>query len=351
MSAPLVERRRGALVDALHRGDLALVAADGALEASVGDPRGRRVYWRSAAKPFQALPVVSSGAAIRWGLSGEDLAMIAGSHNGEPMHVERVRALLERIGLGAQELACGTHPPLDPAAARALEQRGESPGPEHNNCSAKHVGMLALAEHMGVERRGYWTPEHPVQREILAHVAHFAGLAPAHIAIGLDGCGVPCFGTSVYHLALAFARLVEPDGAVTDSEADAARAIAAAMAAHPYLVAGRNRLDTELMLVGAGALIVKGGADGVQCVGLRGGLGLAVKIEDGAAATAPGRPPGFVAIEALRQLGFLGHEALVALGDHARPRVETLSRRPAGDVRATFRLTSTAEAPCAWAAS
>lgn len=342
VSEPLVEVTRGRLVDAIHRGTLALVSADGATEASVGDPVRKIAYWRSSAKPFQALALVSSGAAARWNLGPEDLALIAGSHNGEPVHVERAASLLDRIGCTVDDLVCGTHPPLDASAARALERAGTSPSRLHHNCSGKHIGMLALAEHLGASRSRYEVPGHPVQREIVEHVARFTGLAPGQITIGVDGCGVPCIGTSVYHLALAFARLMAPDRSIPEPHANGARAIREAMTAHPYLVAGRTRLDTDLMRVGAGALVSKGGAGGVLGIGLRDGIGFAVKIEDGADAPAVGGPAGFVAIHALRQLGFLGNAALAELDTYARPRVDTqrgtLSSEPACEVRAVFSL-------------
>lgn len=338
MSAPLVELTRGAIVDDLHRGDLAVVGADGELRFSAGDPMGKVAYWRSSAKPFQAIPLIASGAAERWALTSEDVAVITASHSGEPVHVDRVASLLDRIGCTSEDLACGVHPPLDPEAARALADAGAKPTALHSNCSGKHTGMLALALQLGVPTDGYLLPGHPVQQEIRKNVARFSGVEPQEVVIGVDGCGVPCFGTSVYHVALAFARLMAPEDTIPEPYATAAGVVRGAMIAHPYLVAGNGRLDTELMQAGGGALLSKGGAGGVQCVGLGGGLGLAVKIEDGAAATAPGRPAGFAALEALRQLGALDSTGFASLERHARPRVESIAGEVVGDARAVFEL-------------
>ncbi|MFN2628406.1 MAG: asparaginase [Gaiellaceae bacterium] len=333
MSQPLVEILRGGLVEAIHRGDVALVSASGELLASAGDPLGKITYWRSAAKPFQAMPVVSSGAAEQFAFSPEDVALTAASHNGEPVHVERAETLLARTGHSLDDLACGAHPPLDPASAEALARSGTPPTALHNNCSGKHIGMLAVAGRLGAEIDGYSEPDHPVQREILATIGRFTGLDVAEIAIGVDGCGVPCYGTSIYHLALAFARLM-------DEQADdsAALAVREAMTAHPYLVAGKERLDTDLMNIGAGALLSKGGAAGVQCVGLRGGRGLAVKIEDGAGAAPPVRPAGLVAVEVLRQLGVLDESSVTTLATYARPAIETIAGDRVGEARPVFDL-------------
>jgi L-asparaginase II len=338
VSAPLVESTRGALVDDVHRGDLAIVSADGELRCAVGDPRAKVAFWRSSAKPFQAIPLVASGAADRFGFSTEELALAAASHGGEPEHVTRVAALLERIGCTVDDLECGAHPPLDPASARALERAGETPTALHNNCSGKHAGMLALAQQLGAPRAGYRQPGHPVQRAIMASFTRFCGVEERDVAIAIDGCGVPCFGTSIYHAALAYARLLAPEGTVAEPYAGAAQRVREAMMAHPYLVAGRDRLDTDLMHAVPAALLSKGGAGGVQCVGLPGGTGLALKIEDGASQIVPGGPTAVAAVEALRQLGVLDEATVELLAAHARPRIRTVAGEVAGDVHPTFRL-------------
>jgi L-asparaginase II len=338
VSAPLVEVTRGAIVDELHRGDIAVVSADGELRWSVGNPRVRVAYWRSSAKPFQAMAVVASGAAERFGFASEDIALAASSHSGERVHVERVSALLERIGCSIDDLACGAHPPFDAESASELARSGEQPTALHSNCSGKHAGMLALAEQLGITRQGYRFPAHPVQQLMLDNVARFSGIARDEIVIGVDGCGVPCFGTSVYDMAYAFARLMVPGGDIPEPYARAAAVVREAMMAHPYLVAGRDRLDTDLMHATRGALVAKVGAGGVQCVGLRGGLGLAIKTEAGAAGATRSPPAGVAAIEALRQLGELDPATLAALAAYARPGITTVAGEPAGEVRPVFAL-------------
>ena len=290
------------MVDELHRGDIAVVSADGELLHSVGEPRVRLAYWRSSAKPFQTMAVVASGATDRFGFSAEDIALTASSHSGERVHVERVSALLERIGCGVDDLQCGAHLPFDAESAHALLRSGEEPTALHSNCSGKHAGMLALALQLGVAPDGYRLPEHPVQQLMLDNVARFSGVPRDEIVVGTDGCGVPCFGTSMYDMAYAFARLMAPDESIPAPYPSAAAVVREAMMAHPYLVAGRDRLDTDLMRAAPGALVSKVGAGGVQCIGLRGGLGVAVKMESGGAGTSSAPPAGVAALDVLRQL-------------------------------------------------
>jgi L-asparaginase II len=338
MQRALVELIRGGVVDEIHHGDIAVVAFDGKLRASVGDPRGKIALWRSSAKPFQAMPLIARGAAARLGVTREEIALTAASHGGEPMHVALATALLERAGHRSDDLECGAHAPLDAASARALERAGVEPSALHNNCSGKHAGMLALADDLGAPFSGYRLPAHPVQVGIAETVVRFSGAGPDEITLALDGCGVPSFGISVYRMALAFARLMAPPPGIPDEYRDAARVVREAMMAHPYLVAGRDRLDTDLMQALPGALVSKGGAGGVQCIGLPGGIGVALKIEDGAASAQPGGPAGVAALEALRQLGVLGEAAGDVLARHAAPAVRSVAGERAGELRPAFEL-------------
>ncbi len=337
MTEALVEVVRGELLEARHRGGVAVVDAAGRVRATAGDVDGRVVYWRSSAKPFQAMPVVYSGAAAQWKLTSEDLALICASHSGEPSHVARLTALLERLSFHASDLSCGAHPPLNPDAAAELLRAGREPTVLHNNCSGNHIGMLVLARHLGVDPSGYASAAHPVQRELLRSVLRFSGASAEEVVIGVDGCGVPTYGTTLKQMALAFARLMEP-AEIDQPYADAARTVRDAMMAHPDIVAGTGRFDTDLMHAGGGRLLSKGGAGGVECVGILGGTGLSLAVEDGAGPTSPGRPTAVAAIEALRQIGALDDVDLKSLSSHARPPIQTVAGNPVGEARPVFTL-------------
>lgn len=303
VSAVLVEVTRGPLVEVRHRGAAVVVDARGRVLWAAGDPE-TVTFWRSSAKPFQAAALVTTGAADALGLGDRHLAVACASHGGEPVHRQAVLELLARAGCSPEDLRCGAHPPYDREEAERLARTGQAPDAVHNNCSGKHAGMLALCRHHGWDLEGYLDPGHPVQRLILAHVAAATGVAPEAIPLGVDGCGVPTFGLPVWRMALAFARLAGggtpwavPPGAVPVEELLPALArVRRAMAAHPYLVAGRDRLCTLLLRAFGGALVAKSGAAGVYCVGLapelvarspflagaEGPVGIAVKVEDGA---------------------------------------------------------------------
>ena len=182
----LVEVTRGPIVESWHYGTIAVAGPDGGLVAWAGDP-DVVTYYRSSAKPIQAVPLVESGAAAHFDLTDAEIAVVCGSHGGEDIHVQAVMSILSKIGAEPEMLACGVHPPYDRAAARLLEERGQQPTALHNNCSGKHAGMLALARYHGWPLQGYQRPDHPVQQTMLRVVAEFAGLEPQDIEVGVDG--------------------------------------------------------------------------------------------------------------------------------------------------------------------
>jgi L-asparaginase II len=269
-----IEATRGCLPDSEHRVIAAVVRADGSLLASSGDP-GYSTWWRSAAKPFQALPLVQDGVTDRFHLTDAELALACASHSSEPRHLEVVSGLMTRLGITDAMLACGPHQPLSPEVAREVARQQTPLTARWSNCSGKHAGMIALALHHGWPVSGYQEEAHPVQQRVFAEVSRWTGLDPADMARAPDGCTAVCFGLPVRAMALSYARL----GASADS---AARRIVAAMLGHPFLMAGTDRLCTDLMVAWPAQVIAKVGALGVYCAAIPAlQLGIALKVEDG----------------------------------------------------------------------
>ena len=277
----VVEVARGDRVESAHRGAGAVVDADGAVVFAFGDI-ARPVFPRSAVKAMQSLPLIESGAADRFGLTPQELALACASHSGEPGHVAGAAGILAKAGLAEDALACGAHWPLGPEAARALAREGREPTSLHNNCSGKHAGFLCVACALGAPTVGYETPGHPVQREVKAALEDVCGEPLDEARRGLDGCSIPAYAISLRGLAHGFARMATGRG-LGAQRAAAARRLFAAIAAHPFEVAGTGRFDTLAMTLLAGKAITKTGAEGVFCAALPElGLGLAVKADDGA---------------------------------------------------------------------
>jgi len=337
---PLVEVTRGGITESRHRGHIVAVEPDGTLVAHLGAPE-TVTYLRSSAKPHQAIPLLASGAADHFGFTEKEIALACASHSGEPIHTEVAASMLRKIGLGPEALKCGIHEPFSPEESRRLRETGAAPNVLQNNCSGKHAGMLALALHLGAPTETYDEPSNPVQLAIGETVSRFSGVPIEDIAVGVDGCGVPCFGVTVNAMARMYARLVSPLAEFDERTRRACARIVAAMTTHPELIGGTSeRLDTELMKAGKGRLISKVGAEGVYtsgvlpCENWPRGLGLAIKIEDGDDHRA--RPT--VVIESLRQLGILVDESLEAVSRYAFFPVRNRGGDVVGEVTAKFRL-------------
>jgi len=339
-AAELVEVWRGPLIESKHRGHLIAVDSLDKAVATLGSP-DTITYLRSSGKAFQALPVVASGAADAFGFTEQEIAIACGSHNGEPIHVETVRSMLDKIGLDESALKCGTHEPYSIDVARELIRKHQKPTPIQNNCSGKHAAMLALAKHLGAPTETYDQLDNPVQQMILQTVAEFSGVPVSNIVLGIDGCGVPVFGISVRAMALMYARLVNPPCEMSTDVRDACKRIVQAMINFPVMIGGtKERLDTELIRAGGGRLISKIGAEGVYTVGVLpsegwpNGMGFALKIEDGDDRRA--RPPAV--IDALRQLGVLSQGDLKSLEKYSPTIITNRQGRRVGEVRAAFTL-------------
>lgn len=321
--------RGGSVVESRHRIHAAVVDAAGRLRACVGDP-DLVTFLRSAAKPFQALPLVEDGAAERYGLTDREVALACGSHSGADVHVAVAEGLLAKLGLSGEALACGPHPPLDDGARRARAEQGLEPLRLHNNCSGKHAGMLALARARGWDPEGYHRAGHPVQDRMLDEVMRWAGLPREAVALGADHCGVVCFAMRLRDGARAYASLA---AAARRGEPAPARVVAA-MTAHPELVAGEGRLDTALMRRTEGRIFSKAGAEGVYGIGVPGAeLGILLKVEDGA-----GRAAGPAVLAVLRELDLISEDDLGALNDFVFPDLVNSRGEVAGQLRPNLRL-------------
>jgi L-asparaginase II len=274
---PLAAVRRGELVESVHRGRIAVFDPRGNELEALGDPEAF-VYVRSSAKPFQALPLILSGAADDFGLTDEELAVACASHNAEEPHLAAVRSILDKAGLSEDDLQSGAHLPMYGPAADELICRGEQPRPIHGNCSGKHAGMLAVCVHEGYETLDYRDPGHPLQRRILGLIAEVCGVEEDEVLVAGDNCGVPAFALPLRSFATGLARIATGDE-LPDPLAGAALRLRDAMRSYPFMVAGTGRFDTELME--RTHLLIKGGAEAVLAVGNPEGWGMALKISDG----------------------------------------------------------------------
>lgn len=327
----MVRVLRGPITESIHSGHGAVVSNQGDLLYKWGDPHFV-TYARSAAKLIQALPILESGAAEHFHLNDAEIALLCASHNGEEEHVRTAEAILAKLGLTSDQLQCGVHEPFHRPTALRMRQNQWAPSSLHNNCSGKHSGMLALAAHLKVSHADYLSIRHPVQQKMLQAVSRMSGVPAADIHTGIDGCGVPVFGMGVHQLALAYARLGQPEG-LPEASVKACSRVIASIRNHPFHLAGSDRFDTELIKTTKGRIIGKMGAEGVFAITIPDtGAGIALKIEDGnQRALYP------AVVEALRQLDLLSKSELESLAEFHQPTIRNWQGTEVGKLVPDFR--------------
>jgi L-asparaginase II len=329
----LVEVIRGSFVESRHRGAIAVVAPDGTVVHAIGDVT-REMFPRSAIKPVQALPLVESGAADAFGFGDVEIALACASHLGEERHVSAVREMLQRAGANPEQFECGAQPPSSAPAAQNLAKADAPPHAIHNNCSGKHAGMIATALHKGEVVDGYTRITHPVQQRVLGVFESMTGCDLGRAPRGTDGCSVPVWAMPLGNLALAMARMADPSDQPESRQAAVTR-IRAAMAAQPFYIHGSDAFGTDVIAAAGPDVLVKGGAEGVYAAILPAlGLGVALKIDDGAS-----RAAELAMIHTLHQLDALTAEQRTILTDRLHPVQTNWSGKDVGELRPTTALT------------
>jgi len=315
---PIFELNRGDVSESVHFGSFAIVNSLGDLVESYGDPN-TFTFLRSSAKPFQTMPFIENDEYKQWDLTQSEIAIMCASHTGTDDHFNVLSSIQSKINVTQDDLLCGIHPSIDASTRQAMLDRGEQPSPNRHNCSGKHTGMLAQALSINAPIENYIDFNHPIQKRILQSFSEVSGVEMGKIIIGLDGCSAPVFAIPLRNAALAYARLCDPRNLQT-KRASACRTITRAMVSHPDMVSGLGTFDTRLMEISKGKIVSKGGAEGIQQIGIMPdvikpgspGGGIILKISDG---DGVGRARPAVSLEILRRLGALTSNELDALSD------------------------------------
>jgi L-asparaginase II len=238
------------------------------------------MFTRSTLKPFQALPFLADGGPAHFGFSSEQVALLCASHSGEARHIAAVRDMLASSGGSEMQLQCGCHVPLWYATTGVAPPPDLPASPLHHNCSGKHAGFLAWCHQHGQPVENHLDPGHPLQQAIRQSLAAFVGCNIDAMPMGIDGCGAPNYALPLAALARAYARLAT-HAEDLDHAADL-KSLFTAMTTHPEMVSGEARDDLMLMQAAPQDRVAKGGAEGVQAIGINSrGIGIAMKIAGG----------------------------------------------------------------------
>jgi L-asparaginase II len=336
MATLIAEITRGDLVESRHLGNVVAIHANNDVVAWAGDPEAR-MFFRSSAKPFQAIPLVASGAADAYGFTTEELALASASHNATERHQAVVASMLGKAGLRESDLQCGLAPPLDEQEKARVTLGLTEPSLIQCECSGKHAGMLATCRHQGWSIEDYLATDHPLQQEIRAIIAAACGVPADTLDVAIDGCSLPTFGAPLRAFATAYAVLADPDGARWDGSQPyraALHRLREAIVKHPELVSGDGEIDTTIMCVTRGKVVAKLGAEGLLCMAVPDRrLGIAISDSGG---SERGLGPGAVA--ALGQLELVEDSTLSVLREELCPAVKNFAQLTVGEIRHVLTL-------------
>lgn len=325
----LIEEYRGGLLENIHPGRICVVGPDREVLFSAGDTAAP-LYYRSSSKPLQALAPLLDGLDKKYGLTVRETALLCGSHAGEPVHVETLLSMLEKIGAKEEDLLMLPTYPANQDAFREAIRLGLPPRKAWHNCSGKHAGAMMLQKEAAGSVAGYWKKDSPAQQKILSVIAEMAEVTPASIPIGVDGCGVPVFAVPLYNMALSYLKLACPDMIAAAPLRETVCRTVEAMKEYPVMVRGNGFLCTEINR--DRNIVAKGGAKGVYCLALRRErIGIALKFDDGTEECWP------IAIKRiLEKLGYRDAQTLAML-DSLRPLSLTNdNNETVGEYRPTF---------------
>jgi L-asparaginase II len=338
MLSVIAETTRGGITESVHHGVVVAVDAGGNIVASAGDP-DQVVFFRSSAKPFQAIPVIESGAADAFGFTPAELALCCASHEGSPAHQAQVKAMLAKLGLTPDALQCGCPLTGDEDEAARITLGLVERTPLQCDCSGKHAGMLATIVHEGLSQDDYLDPRHPLQQRILGIMSEVMRVPVDEIVLGTDGCSLPTFAAPIRAFANAYAALAAPDSVPTGAgreHTEALNRLREAMTAHPVNVSGEGNLVATVMQVSEGRIAVKSGAEGLICMAVpERELGVAIRVADGTF-----RTHAVVIASTLEQLGILDEAQRQEILNRHNPELRNHNGRLVGEIRPVFTLES-----------
>ena len=333
-TAILTEEYRGRVLDLIHEGYIAVVDETGKLLYHAGNPDAV-VYYRSASKPFQALPVIARHLEEKYGFTEEESVILAGSHLGEPFHVNAIQSMFQKAEMDLNDLIMN---PAVPGSIDANEERirlGLPPQKIYHNCSGKHTGAMVLQKELDPEHiKDYWRKDSAAQQEILRTISVLSEVPVDQVQVGIDGCGVPVFAVPVKNIAVAFKNIACIDTISDPDLQDAARRFIPRIHKYPHMMRGTGYLCS---LINCDPdLVAKGGANGVYGIGLKKErIGISLKIKDGTEAIWP-----ILIKEIFKQIGYYNEKTFKMLDSLNNGTIINDNGTPVGICRPVFRLTT-----------
>jgi len=268
---------RGSNIESIHKIHAVISDKKGRVLMCAGNPEYKS-FIRSALKPFQAIPFVSSGAASKIYNNSKSIALACGSHSGSKLHSREAFRILWEYDIDINNLKCPTL----------------KTSPLEHNCSGKHAAFLASCKKMNWPLDTYLKGNHPLQVEIFRIVSELLEIPISELNAERDDCGAPTLYLKLIEISKLYSLLSSSDKPELEQ-------ISRAMTTNPIMLSDNNKFDTEIIKASHGQVIGKGGAEGIQCLcKVNEGIGLALKVEDGSK-----RAKHAVSLHLLKQLEWI----------------------------------------------
>ena len=297
----LIDEYRGDLLDLTHYGYVVVVNDKGEVIYSAGDPEAV-VFYRSASKPIQALPVIAHRLDEKYGLTDEETVLMAGSHLGEDFHVNALKSIMAKADLKEEYFIMNL---AVPGSTKANEDRiinGLPKSKLYHNCSGKHTALMLIQREMGGDVKDYWKIGSVGENEVLRTMSEISEYPMEDVKIGIDGCGVPVFAYPLKNIAIAYKNLACIDTIKDETLREAARRYIPRIHQYPHMMRGTGFLCS--LINHDPNLIAKGGSNSVYGIGLKKErLGIALKVKDGNEAIWP-----IIMREIFKQIGYYNEE-------------------------------------------
>ncbi|MDQ0201717.1 asparaginase [Neobacillus ginsengisoli] len=305
-SVPLVEETRAGLIENIHSGMICGVNEKLETVYHVGNQE-HYTYYRSAAKPIQALPVFLLNVITKYGLTREEAALFTASHRGETCHIAALESMLKKLPVNEDELFCPYSYPLNVEPREEMLRRNKEKRKLYHNCSGKHMGFITVCRELGYPIEGYWEVDHPLQQQILNILSRLSEVPISEIKIGKDGCGVPVFAIPLKKMAMTYLKLACPDLIKDPLLQKTVTQMISIMNEHPIMVASEQFICS--LLLQDQNIVAKGGAQGVYCFGLKKErLGFSLKVLNGSEEVWP-----IIVAAILEQIGYKNKDTINSL--------------------------------------
>lgn len=248
---PLVDIYRSGCIDNRFYALMYLADKNGEIIKFKGDDNNSKFFLRSLFKPIQSSILAEDKIYNRFKFTDAELAIMQGSHSGEPLHIELIHSILNKTGLNENCLLC---PPIKPLNTAIYNNDELFLSKVFNNCSGKHSMMLSYCVYKGFNIENYIDFSHPVQKKIKEKLIFYA--KTSDMTETKDGCLVPVYGLKIKDIIKAFINYYN------DKENET---LINAYKNNPYVIGGFDnfgeRTDTKIMRLNKN-LISKVGAGG-----------------------------------------------------------------------------------------